>query len=127
MGSTLLLDLILLGCESVVDLADGLHWHLVCSEVPSWWIWGLYVPFLLFLTHRSLWPRWRWALAGASSWLLVGLVGAASPLQHDELRCTFLAVGHGGCTVIETPDGRVLLYDAGTMAGPEFALRHIAP
>src|SRR5882762_3957543 len=67
--------------------------------------------------------RWR----GASAWLLVGLVGAASPLDNDELRCTFLAVGHGGCTVLETPDGRVLLYDAGSMSGPDVARRQIAP
>src|SRR5439155_24550360 len=28
---------------------------------------------------------------------------------------------------LETPDGRVLLYDAGAMAGPEVTRRHIAP
>src|SRR5262249_56481645 len=45
----------------------------------------------------------------------------------DELRVTFLAVGHGGCTVLETPDGRVLVYDAGAMGGSEVTRRHIAP
>ncbi len=35
------------------------------------------------------------------------------------MRCTFLAVGHGGCTVLEAPDGRTLLYDAGALGGPE--------
>jgi competence protein ComEC len=48
-------------------------------------------------------------------------------LTSDELRCTFLDVGHGGCTVIETPDGRTLLYDAGAMAGPDVTRRQIAP
>jgi competence protein ComEC len=43
------------------------------------------------------------------------------------LRCTFLAVGHGGCTVLETPDGRTLLYDTGAMAGPDVVRRRIAP
>ncbi len=48
-------------------------------------------------------------------------------MPSDELRCTFLAVGHGGCTAIETPDGRTLLYDAGSLAGPDVTRRQIAP
>src|SRR5262249_34091070 len=45
----------------------------------------------------------------------------------QELRCTFLSVGHGGCTVLEPPDGRTLLYDAGALAGPDVTRWHIAP
>jgi competence protein ComEC len=45
----------------------------------------------------------------------------------DELRCTFLAVGRGGCTVLELPDGRTILYDTGAMAGPELTQRQVAP
>src|SRR5262249_45043581 len=45
----------------------------------------------------------------------------------DELRCTFVAVGHGGCTVLETADGRVLLYDAGSLTGPDVTKQVIAP
>ena len=52
---------------------------------------------------------------------------AYRPRTSDELRVTFLAVGHGGCVVIETPDGRVLLYDAGTTTGPDAVRRAIAP
>ena len=40
-------------------------------------------------------------------------------VPHDSLRCTFLAVGHGTCVVIEMPDGRVLVYDAGRMGLPQ--------
>jgi competence protein ComEC len=43
------------------------------------------------------------------------------------MRCTFLAVGHGGCVVLETPDDRTLLYDAGAITGPECTRRQIAP
>ena len=34
-----------------------------------------------------------------------------------------LAVGHGGCTVLEMPDGRTVLYDAGAMNGPDVTRR----
>ena len=40
---------------------------------------------------------------------------------------TFLAVEHGGCAVLETPDGRVILYDVGSASGPEVTKRAIAP
>ena len=52
------------------------------------------------------WPK-RFLVALAR----VGVRGARAsyrPRTSDELRVTFLAVGHGGCVVIETPDGRVL-------------------
>ena len=39
-----------------------------------------------------------------------------------ELRCTFLSVGHGCCVVAELPDGEVWLYDAGSIAGPNFVV-----
>jgi competence protein ComEC len=40
---------------------------------------------------------------------------------------TFLSVGHGTAAVLEAPDGRVLLYDLGTMAGPDVVRRTVAP
>src|SRR5205085_11054053 len=60
-------------------------------------------------------------------WICIGLVTAGVVRHPDELRCTFLAVGHGGAIVLETSDGRTLLYDAGAIAGPDVTRRHIAP
>ena len=61
------------------------------------------------------------------AWTLFGLVVGNVPSSNDELRVTFLAVDHGGCAVLETPDGRVVLYDAGSTAGPGVTKRQIAP
>jgi competence protein ComEC len=82
---------------------------------------------LALLTQERLRQYWRWGVVAAVGWLCVALLVANVRLPSDELRCTFLAVGHGGCTVIETPDGRVLLYDAGAIGGPDVTRRHIAP
>src|SRR5207248_9543881 len=60
-------------------------------------------------------------------WLMLGLVASFHRPTADEMRVTFLAVGHGGCVVIETPDGRVLLYDTGTTTGPDAVRRVVAP
>jgi competence protein ComEC len=118
----------LAGCEGLVDLAEyipGSYFHV--GDVPEWWLWMFYLALLLVLTQPMLRLRWRWAAPAGLTWLCLGLVMASTRLPADEMRCTFLAVGHGGCIVMETPDGRTLLYDAGALSGPECARRQIAP
>ncbi|HLW68513.1 MAG TPA: ComEC/Rec2 family competence protein, partial [Gemmataceae bacterium] len=118
----------LAGCDGLVELVDSLPLsHLYVPDIPIWWLGGFYFILFALLWLKPVWPKRRWlALAGAS-WLGIGLLGAALPASHQEMRVTFLAVGHGGCTVIETPDGRVLLYDAGAIQGPDVTRRTIAP
>jgi competence protein ComEC len=118
----------LTACEWLVDVTD--RWpvsHVYVGEVPEWWLWPLYLALLAALTQPWLRQRRPWLVAAALGWLCVGLIGGAARLPADELRCTFLAVGHGGCTVLELPDGRTLLYDAGAIGGPDVARRQIAP
>jgi competence protein ComEC len=116
------------GCEWLVDRGDALpggHWYV--GDVPEWWLWIFYGVVLGMMVAAPLRRQWRWGLAAVLGWLCVGLLSGARGPAANELRVTFLAVGHGGCTVIEPPDGRVLLYDAGTMGGPELTGRQIAP
>jgi competence protein ComEC len=118
----------LAGCEGLVDLADrcpGSYLHV--GDVPEWWLWLFYLVLSLMLTQPWLRFRWRWAVPAGVAWLCLGLLMASAHLPADEMRCTFLAVGHGGCIVVETPDGRTLLYDAGATAGPDCTRRQIAP
>jgi competence protein ComEC len=118
----------LAGCEGLVSWADrlpGSCWYV--GDVPEWWLWVFYVALLGALMFEPLYRQRRWAAMGLAGWLCVGLLTGWGPSAPPELRCTFLAVGHGGCTVLETPDGRVLLYDAGAMAGPDVTRRQIAP
>jgi competence protein ComEC len=103
----------------------GSAWYV--SDTPAWWLWVLYLGLLAVLLLEPVRRRWGWALLAGLAWLCVGLLAGLPQRPADELRCTFLAVGHGGCTVLETPDGRVLLYDAGALGGPEVTRRHIAP
>lgn len=118
----------LAACVALVDRADrvpGAHFTVV--DIPEWWLWIFYIALLAVLTQSPLRKQWRWGLAGGLCWLCVGLVGCNARLPADELCCTFLAVGHGGCTVLETPDGRTLLYDTGALGGPDVTRRQVAP
>jgi competence protein ComEC len=118
----------LAACVAIVDFADRLPGaHFTVGAIPEWWLWVFYTALLAVLTQAPLRRRWRWGVAGGLGWLCIGLVGCNARLPADELCCTFLAVGHGGCTVLEVPDGRTLLYDAGALGGPDVARRQIAP
>lgn len=118
----------LAGCEWLVRLGEGWtpgHWYV--PDVPAWWLCTFYGGFLAVLTVPWFRRNWRWMALTGSAWLVFGLALPWFRHTPGELRCTFLAVGHGGCTVIETPDGRVLLYDAGAITGPDVTRRQIAP
>jgi competence protein ComEC len=122
-------------CDWVVTAAERLPggcWYV--GPPPLWWVVGFYAIGAAWLLAGSpervrivpSVPAFAFPtiLAG---WVLFGLaVGSVRP-ESDELRVTFLAVDHGACIVIETPDGRTLLYDAGATAGPDVTKRQIAP
>jgi competence protein ComEC len=118
----------LAACAGLVDAADRLPLgHGYVGGVPPWWLLGFYPVLLAVIFLPELRRRARWLALAGLGWLAVGLAGGSLRPAADELRLTFLAVGHGGCTVIETPDGRALLYDAGALAGPGVTRRVIAP
>jgi competence protein ComEC len=116
----------LAACEWLVRLAEDVPGAWVYAPGPTtWWLVGFYVGVAGVVLFDG---RWRlWFLAGLAAWVLGGLALPTERRDADELRVTFLAVGNGGCVVMETPDGRVLFYDAGTISGPDVTRRVIAP
>jgi competence protein ComEC len=118
----------LAGCEFLVNLADrapGAHFYV--GDVPEWWLWAVYLTLFALLWFERARIYWRWTVPAGTAWLGIGLLVGCMRPATNEFRCTFLAVGHGGCTVMETPDGRVILYDAGALGGPDVTRRQIAP
>jgi competence protein ComEC len=121
-------DLSLGGLESVVAWAEALPAGHFWAPGPAWW-WVL-VFYLALLTAmiagRALAPRRR-QLAALSAWILVGLAPPlVRALSRDGLECSFVAVGHGACVVLEAPTGETLVYDAGALGSPEIATQSIA-
>jgi competence protein ComEC len=115
----------LAGCEALVHGGERIPGAWVYSPAPPvWWLVGFY----LGVAALVLVPSWsRRSLLLLAVWMFAGLALSSQPRTSDECRFTFLAIGHGGCVVIETPDGRVILYDAGTTTGPDAVRRTIAP
>ncbi len=113
-------------CEWLVHLGDRVPFgHVYSPAPPVWWLTVFYLLVAWLVLCRG--KLARRALATIGVWVLFGLALSLQPRTADEARVTFLAVGHGTCIVIETPDGRVLLYDTGTTIGPDAVRKIVAP
>ena len=99
--------------------------HNYVPAPPHWWMIGFYV---LTLSMAVL-DQWRgrifWSARVALAWSVLGLLLALRPADSPGLTCTVLSVGHGLSVLIECPNGRTLLYDAGSMGGGGRAARSI--
>ncbi len=120
--------------------------HLWLPAPPLWWIaifYALVAVWLLIVGQRHntpllclllAWiglavaphatgPRGWWG--GTRAWPWPAAESNATN-RVDELRCTFLDVGHGTSVIIELPGGQVWLYDAGHLGAASRSHQEIA-
>jgi competence protein ComEC len=88
--------------------------HFSVPGPPDWWLAGFYAGLAVAVVPAARLVR-SWAWRGLAVWVVIGLASGLQPQAPAGLRCTFLAVGHGGAILLELPDGRTLLYDAGSL------------
>jgi competence protein ComEC len=108
----------LLGSCALVDVCPWLTWRV--PPTPAAWTAAYYA--CLFGAARIAPTRWRAALAAAAGACLLALTAApgiesAQP-GESRLRVTLLDVGQGEAVLIQTPDRKALLVDAGGSPGP---------
>jgi competence protein ComEC len=126
-------------CGAVCDVSLGWLEHIVAWAealplshfwVPGpawWWVLGFYLALIVLMVCGYGFAPLRWKLAALCAWILVGLTPPmVRAVTRGGLECSFVAVGHGACVVLETPTGETLLYDAGALGSPEIATQSIA-
>lgn len=115
----------LTGLLSVVEWGAGLRLgHFDVAGPPDWWlaVYYLMLAAVCGFRFRISRPRFTGAVA-VLLWTAVGLAATAWPSSPPGLRCTFLSVGHGSAILVEFPNGKALLYDAGALDDAERAFR----
>lgn len=106
--------------------------HVYLPPPPWWWVLLFYVVFLAWMILPMLRGRHWLAIGLIVGWLAVAYAfptlrqQLAAAEQDHPLRCTFVAVGHGTSCLLELPEGRTLLYDAGRLGSPTGAARPIS-
>lgn len=101
--------------EIVDRAADVKLAHLYLPGPPTWWLVGYYLLLgaVMWFRGRRLVRRTGWIALIA--WTAAGLTIGLLPAQREGLRCTVLSVGHGCSVLVEMPNGKTLLYDAGSL------------
>ncbi len=122
-------------CAASLAALDGVvHWaetlpagHFWSTAPAAWWIVGFYAGLVVLMAKGPGSVRLRWQAAAACGWIAAGCVPAIGhALSRHDLRCSFIAVGHGTCVLVEGPGGETLLYDAGSLGAPELATRTVS-
>ena len=119
-------DVLLNVLLSAVRTASSFEYgHFYVPSLPQWWLLGIYS----LIATAMLWMVWRrgspWLWTAAALWILFGTSIAMKPEKQSGMRCTFLSVGHGLSVLIETPSGKAMLYDAGSLADSRKATRAV--
>ena len=91
--------------------------HVYVPAPPAWWLVGFYLVTLSLALFDRLRGRIFWSPRAALAWIVFGLALSLRTPSSGGLTCTVLSVGHGLSVLIECPNGRTLLYDAGGMMG----------
>lgn len=118
----------LAGLEGVVGWAERVPGGHFWAPGPAWWwVAAFYLGALVVMIWGKRLVAVRWQVAALAVWILVGLAPSFTRVWTREgLDCSFVAVGHGTCVVMQGPGGETLLYDAGGIGSPEFATQTIA-
>jgi len=107
------------GLRNVVMTSASLSFGSVTIADCAWW---LIAAFYLLLALTQL-PLHRWIVRGAwlvlAAFLPLSLWAARQPADVAAPTMAFLSVGHGNASVMETPGGDVLLFDAGALSRGE--------
>ena len=119
--------------EWLISLANGVPLGHVWTMGPSGVsVAGFYIGVFFLAVFPGTRVSAKWFFLWIWVWLVFGwLVPDAvyqSRLRKEarNLAVTFIDVGHGTGVLIELPDGRNMLYDAGSLGSSTFAARNVA-
>lgn len=127
-------------CEANLSLLEGMvsgaesvpGGHFWTAGPAGWWVAATYALLAAYLALPRIRPPRHWLGVIAIAWIAAGLwlspTGQRHMPRNDDvpLECIVTSVGHGESILLDLPDGRTILYDAGCMMSPRSAAKKIS-
>lgn len=100
--------------NAFVQWSTGFEWAWMEIEKPSLLLFPLWVSLILFIASWRV-PEMKWKMLNISLLLicLIQLQHLIGQVQHRDLKVIFFDVGQGDAALIQTPNGKNVLMDAG--------------
>lgn len=116
--------------EQTVWMGEAIPYgHFWLRSPPLWWLYGFYAIAIATTAWRGVQrlKQRRFILLTLGVWFAIGLaidplhdlIESMKPNTQRKMVFTFLDVGHGTCTILETPDNQTWLYDSGRLGDHE--------
>lgn len=119
--------------EWMIGAAQGIPYgHFWTAGPPVWSICLFYAGVFLVAVYPLTKLPGRWIATLACTWLVFGWLVPDQVEKYRErsgenpLVCTFIDVGHGSSVLIQLPNGKNMLYDAGAFGSSGYGARNIA-
>ena len=106
--------------------------HFWTAGPPGWSVVLFYVGLFFVAVYPETKIKGKWLPLCFIVWLVFAWVMPTSWISRSgaerskELVCTFFDVGHGSSVLLQLPDGKNVLYDAGSLGSPVYGARSIA-
>ncbi len=107
-------DVFLQLMSNFVVLTSDLNWVWIEAELQSLLLFPLWASIIFFIASWRLSNlKWKWLIASLSIICVIQVEGIIQGSKPKELVVTIFDVGQGDACLIETPNGKVVLIDAG--------------
>ncbi len=118
--------------KAIISAASSIPGCSFYSPAPSWpWLVVLYALAVLFMLRGAVGLRLGYVvgicLIVGNVYLYGHIIGGVLCKEDGALWLTGLDVRHGSCTLIQFPDGKNMLYDAGKRGRSDVGERVVAP